>query len=438
MLAKKFSDLKSRALHNKSLNTSYRTDNLKKLLAWIEKSEKEIKRALLLDFQKSEFETQTSEISVVKNELKYFIKKTKSWAKPERVPTPPALLGHTSTIHYEPKGVVLIISPWNYPFQLAINPLIPALAAGNTVVIKPSELTANTSRLIHQMVSEIFSPDEVICELGGKEKTEELLTYDFDHVFFTGSTPVGRIIAEACAKKLIPYTLELGGKSPTIIDETANIEEAAEKVYWGKFLNRGQTCVAPDYILIHRSKKDEFIEAFKKLEKANSETPTGFVTTAHQNRVAKLAGNTDNYRETRCELIDSPDLNSEIMKQEIFGPVAPVIAFDYLDEIYKIIALNPYPLALYIFSNSQKNIQEILNKTQSGGVAINNVIVHLANHNLPFGGIRTSGIGTYHGHHGFLEFSHKRAVIEQKFLSKTMHFVFPPYTDFKKKLMKKI
>lgn len=438
MLAKKFSDLKSRALHNKSLNISHRIDNLKKLLAWIEKNEKEIKKALLLDFQKSEFETQTSEISVVKTELKHFIKNTKAWAKPERVPTPPALFGHTSTIHYEPKGAVLIISPWNYPFQLAINPLIPALAAGNTVVIKPSELTENTSRLIHQMVNEVFSPDEVICELGGKEKTEELLTYDFDHVFFTGSTPVGRIIAEACAKKLIPYTLELGGKSPTIIDETADIEDAAEKVYWGKFLNRGQTCVAPDYILIHRSKKDQFIEAFKNLEKTNAETPTGFVNSSHQNRVAKLSGNGDNYRETRCELIDSPDLNSDIMKQEIFGPVAPVIAFDHLDEIYKVIALNPYPLALYIFSNSQKNIQDILNKTQSGGVAINNVIVHLANHNLPFGGIRTSGIGTYHGHHGFLEFSHKRAVIEQKFLSKTMRFVFPPYTDFKKKLMEKI
>lgn len=438
MIAKKFSDLKARALHNKSLDISYRIDNLKKILSWIENHEQEIKKALHLDFQKSEFETQTSEISIVKSELKYFIKNLRSWAKPERVPTPATLLGHTSTIYYEPKGAVLIIAPWNYPFQLAINPLIPALAAGNTVVIKPSELTPNTSRLIHQMVSEVFSPDEVLCELGGKEKSEELLTYDFDHVFFTGSTQVGRIIAEACAKKLIPYTLELGGKSPTIIDETADIQDAAEKVYWGKFLNRGQTCVAPDYILIHRSKKDEFIKAFNDLEKNNTETPTGFVNSNNQARVAKLSGNSDNYRETRCELVDSPDLNSEIMKQEIFGPVAPVIAFDTLDEIYKIMALNPYPLSLYIFSSLQKNINEILNKTQSGGVAINNVIVHLANHHLPFGGIRTSGIGTYHGHHGFLEFSHKRSVIEQKFFSKTMRFVMPPYTDFKKKLLQKI
>lgn len=438
MLAKKFSDLKSKALHDKSLPSSKRIEKLKALLSWIEKNEAEIKKALHLDFQKSDFETQTSEISIVKNELKYFIKKTKTWAKPERVITPAALLGHTSTIYYEPKGVVLIIAPWNYPFQLAVNPLIPALAAGNAAVIKPSELTPNTSRLIHQMVSEVFAQDDVICELGGKEKTEELLTYDFDHVFFTGSTQVGRLIAEACAKKLIPYTLELGGKSPTIIDDTANITAAAEKIYWGKFLNRGQTCVAPDYILIHRSKKDEFIAAFKKIEQANPETPTGFVSSTQQNRVAKLAGNADNYRETKCELIDSPDLNSDIMKQEIFGPVAPVIAFDQLNEIYKILALNPYPLALYIFSNSQKNIHDIINKTQSGGVAINNVIVQLANHYLPFGGIRTSGIGTYHGYHGFLEFSHKRSVIEQKFLSKTMRFVFPPYTDFKKKLMQKI
>lgn len=438
MIGKKFLDLKAKVLHNKSLDTSARIENLKKLLSWIKKNEGEIKKALHLDFQKSEFETQSTEIGVVKTEIKYFIKNLKSWAKPERVKTPTTLLGHTSSIHYEPKGVVLIIAPWNYPFQLTINPLIPALAAGNTVVIKPSELTPHTSKLIHQMVSEVFANDEVVCELGGKEKTEELLTYDFDHVFFTGSTPVGRIIAEACAKKLIPYTLELGGKSPTIIDETANISDAAEKVYWGKFLNRGQTCVAPDYVLIHRSKKDEFIEKFNQLEKANSETPTGFVNSQHQNRVAKLTDKNIDYRTTRCELIDSPDLNSDIMKNEIFGPIAPVIAFDHLDDAYKIMALNPYPLALYIFSNSKKSIKDILNKTQSGGVAINNVIVHLANHYLPFGGIRTSGIGSYHGYFGFLEFSHRRSVIEQKFLYKTMRFVFPPYTNFKKKLIEKL
>lgn len=438
MIAKKFLDLKAKALHNKSLDISTRIENLKKLLSWIEKNETEIKKVLHLDFQKSEFETQTSEIGVVKSELKYFIKNLSSWAKPECVKTPFTLFGHTSTIRYEPKGVVLIIAPWNYPFQLTVNPLIPALAAGNTVVIKPSELTPHTSKLIHQMVSEVFSQDEVICELGGKEKTEELLTNDFDHVFFTGSTNVGRIIAEACAKKLIPYTLELGGKSPTIIDETANIQEAAEKVYWGKFLNRGQTCVAPDYILIHNSKKAEFIEKFNQLEKANTEAPTGFVNTQNQNRIAKLTDHNTDFRTTRCELIDSPDLNSDIMKQEIFGPIAPVIGFNDLDEVYKIMALNPYPLALYIFSHSQKNIKDILNKTQSGGVAINNVIVHLANHYLPFGGIRTSGIGSYHGHFGYLEFSHRRSVIEQKFLSKTMRFVFPPYTNFKKKIIEKL
>lgn len=438
MISKKFLDLKNKALHNKSLDISDRLIKLKKLLSWIEKNESEIKKALFLDFQKSEFETQTSEISIVKTELKYFIKNLKCWIRPQQVSTPLTLFGHKSTIRYEPKGVVLIIAPWNYPFQLTVNPLIPALAAGNTAVIKPSELTPHTSRLIHQMITEVFSSEDVICELGGKEKTEELLTYDFDHVFFTGSTQVGRIIAEACAKKLIPYTLELGGKSPTIIDETANIKDAAEKVYWGKFLNRGQTCVAPDYILVHRSKKEEFIKVFNKLEKENSEKPTGFVNTNHQNRVERLANQNSNFKQVSCELVDSPDLNSEIMKQEIFGPVAPIISFDSLDEVYKIISLNPYPLSLYIFSQSQKNIETILNNTQSGGVAINNVIVHLANHNLPFGGIRTSGIGSYHGHFGFIEFSHRRSVIEQKFLFKSMRFVFPPYTDFKKKLMQKI
>ena len=436
MISNTFSNLKSRALHNKSLDISYRLTNLKNLLNWIENNENEIKKALHLDFQKSEFETQSSEIGIVKSEIKYFLKNLKTWAKPEKVKTPTNLIGHSSSIHFEPKGVVLIIAPWNYPFQLAVNPLIPALAAGNTVVIKPSELTPHTSQLIHKMIAEVFTNGEVVCELGGKEKTEELLCYDFDHVFFTGSTQVGRIIAEACAKKLIPYTLELGGKSPTIIDETADITDAAEKVYWGKFLNRGQTCVAPDYILIHRSKKAEFIAKFNEIEKANTETPTGFVNTQHQKRVSNLS-QTD-YSTTRCELVDSPDLNSDIMKNEIFGPVAPVIAFDTLDEAFKIMALNPYPLALYIFSKSQGNIQNILNKTQSGGVAINNVIVHLANHYLPFGGIRTSGSGSYHGHFGFLEFSHRRSVIEQKFFSKTMRFVYPPYTEFKKKLLENL
>lgn len=436
MISKTFSDLKSRALHNKSLDISTRLINLKKLLSWIEKNETEIKKALHQDFQKSEFETQTSEIGIVKSEIKYFLNNLKSWAKPEKVKTPVNLIGHTSSIHYEPKGVVLIIAPWNYPFQLTVNPLIPALAAGNSVVVKPSELTPHTSKLVHRMISEVFTDGEVVCELGGKEKTEELLCYDFDHVFFTGSTQVGRIIAEACAKKLIPYTLELGGKSPTIIDETADITDAAEKVYWGKFLNRGQTCVAPDYVLIHRSKKAEFITKFNDLEKANTEKPTGFVNKNHEQRVSKYF--MADYSSTSCALIDSPDLNSEIMKNEIFGPIAPVLAFDTLDDAYKIMALNPHPLALYIFSNSQANIEDIMNNTQSGGVAINNVIVHLANHYLPFGGIRTSGSGSYHGHFGFLEFSHKRSVIEQKFFSKTMKFVFPPYTDFKKKLLEKL
>jgi aldehyde dehydrogenase (NAD+) len=438
MIQKKFSDLKQQALLNKSLPVENRIKNLKKILRWITANESEIKKALQLDFQKSEFETQTTEISVVKSELKYFIKNTKCWNKTKCVPTPLTLVGHISRVHYEPKGVVLIISPWNYPFQLAINPLIPALAAGNTAVIKPSELTPHTSALIHKMMSEIFPPELVIVALGGKEKAEELLTYDFDHVFFTGSTQVGRIVAEACAKKLIPYTLELGGKSPTIIDETADVKDAAEKVYWGKFLNRGQTCVAPDYILVHNSKKAEFMEAFKQLEKANSETPTGFINQNHQNRIAKLTSQNIDYRSTRCELIDSPDLNSDIMKNEIFGPIAPVLGFNTLDEVFKIMALNPNPLALYIFSKSKHNVDEIIAKTQSGGVAINNVIVHLANHHLPFGGIRTSGQGTYHGYHGFLEFCHKRSVIEQKFFFKTMRMVMPPYTEFKKKLIAKL
>ncbi|MFN3455127.1 MAG: aldehyde dehydrogenase family protein [Pseudobdellovibrio sp.] len=430
-----FKNLKENALVTKNYNPQERIKNLEKLLSWISSHEKEIVFALKNDFNKNEFETVLTEISVLKTELKYFIKNIKHLSKPKKVPTPLTLLGHSSTIRYEGKGVVLIISPWNYPFQLAIAPLIPALAAGNTVVIKPSELTPHTSQLIADMIREIYPENLVTVELGGKEKTEELLTYDFDHVFFTGSTEVGRIIATKCAEKLIPYTLELGGKSPVIIDETADIKDAAQKVYWGKFLNAGQTCVAPDYILIHKNKKEVFIKEFNQLIQSNTESSTGIINKVHFERLNKLISEPISTENDLYRLVDSPDLNTPLMKQEIFGPISPIIEFTDLNEVRDIINLNPHPLALYIFSQNKRNIIFILNNIKSGGVAINNLIIHLANHNLPFGGIRTSGIGSYHGKNGFLEFSHQRSILEQKFFKFSMKLLYPPYTDFKKKLL---
>lgn len=288
MTLKTFEQLKEKAQLNRFETSNSRIARLKKLQAWIKQHEADIEQALFKDFKKPAFETQTTEIIMALSELKLFIKKTKCWMKDKKVSTPLSLLGHQSIIRYDNKGVVLIISPWNYPFQLSVLPLIPALAAGNTVVIKPSELTPHTSELVKKMCQDCFSENEVTVELGAKEKTEELLTFPFDHVFFTGSIPVGAIVAEKCAKKLIPYTLELGGKSPLIIDKNVDLQDAVEKTYWGKFLNRGQICVAPDTLFIHEKIKKDFIQAYLAYaETLKNESPSQIITTKHEERDRK-------------------------------------------------------------------------------------------------------------------------------------------------------
>lgn len=439
MTSKIFENLKQKAQQNRFETAETRIARLKKLQQWIKQHESDIEEALFKDFKKPAFETQTTEIIMALSELKLFINKTKCWMKDKKVPTPISLIGHQSFIRNENKGVILIIAPWNYPFQLSVLPLIPALAAGNTVVIKPSELTPHTSDLVKKMCQDCFKENEVIVELGAKEKTEELLNYPFDHVFFTGSIPVGAIIAEKCARQLIPYTLELGGKSPLIIDHNVDIQDAVEKTYWGKFLNRGQICVAPDTIFIHEKIKDSFLEAYRQYADClKAETPSQIITAKHAERLVKLSKNQLDLQSTHTLLLDSTssELPSEVHKEEIFGPFGVVHTFNQLKDIVSIYNMNRNPLALYVFSKDENFIQSTLKMFPSGSAGVNTLLVQLANHNLPFGGRGQSGVGKYHGYFGFLEFSHQRAVIKQTYFKFLLKVLFPPYTDFKKRFIK--
>lgn len=440
MTLKTFNALKEKASVQRSETVSIRLERLVKLQKWIKENESQIEEALYLDFKKPKFETQVTEILLVQSELKYFIQKLPRWMKERKVSTPIGLAGHISRIRYENKGVVLIISPWNYPFQLTVMPLLAAIAAGNTVIIKPSELTSHTSSLLERMCKDCFSENEVVLEMGEKEKTNELLSYPVDHVFFTGSTPVGKIIAKSCAERLIPYTLELGGKSPTIIDATINIKEAVKKIFWGKFTNRGQTCVAPDVLIIHQSIKAQFMSEYQKYsDQFKDENPSDIINENHTTRLKGMA-NID-FATTQTLLIESDVASEQLKTEEIFGPIAVVYTYETLQDIEKIYNLSPNPLALYIFSEDENFIETILNKFPSGGVGINTLIVHLANHNLPFGGIGNSGQGRYHGYFGFLELSHHRAILEKNLPNSSLDLIYPPYSAAKStfiQILKKI
>lgn len=424
-----FLDLKKTAQIFRSESAPDRIKKINKLQNWIKKNEIQIYQALKKDFNKPEYETQLTEIFPVLNEAKYFCSNLKKWMKEKRVPTPLALLGHSSSIRFENKGVILIIAPWNYPFQLAISPLIAALAAGNTAVIKPSELTPHTAQLIFEMINSCFKKNEVIVELGGKEKVNELLNFNFDHVFFTGSTQVGKIIAQKCAEKLIPTTLELGGKSPVIIDSSADLKMACEKIYWGKFLNCGQTCIAPDYLIAEETVYNQINDIFNILSEAHLvDDKSEIVNQSHSERIKKLTlASNPNY----FSIIPNPQANHPSMKEEIFGPVLPVFKYKNFEELSTLINQHEKPLSFYIFSKKNDFIEKVLNAFPSGGVAINSVILHFANHHLPFGGIGHSGMGRYHGYYGFLELSHQRAVLKYSYFSFLRKVMQPPYIGFK-------
>tara|TARA_B100000676_G_scaffold156574_1_gene154303 strand:- start:1016 stop:2392 length:1377 start_codon:yes stop_codon:yes gene_type:complete len=402
---------------------------LKNLKSEIKLNEEDIYEALDLDLKKPRFETFATEIGFLLNEIELFIKKLRSWSKPKGIRS--ALINFPSKdyIIFEPYGKVLVISPWNYPFQLALLPAMSAFAAGNSVVLKPSEHTPNTSKLIKKIVEKVF-PTELMSVIEGDSKTaSKLLEKKWDYIFFTGSVKIGEIVAMAAAKNLTPYTLELGGKSPAIINKDIDLKLASKRIVWGKFLNSGQTCVAPDYLVAHKSIKGALIkELIKRIEKTlgkqleKTEDFTAIVNEKNFNRLVGLinknnliyGGKYDKVkRYISPTIIDSPKMDEEIMKDEIFGPILPVLSFEKIEDIDNIITKNPNPLALYVFSNNKKFNEIIINRYPFGGGAINDTIVHLANSRLPFGGIGNSGIGSYHGKASFELFSHKKSVVNR-------------------------
>ena len=402
---------------------------LKNLKSEIKLNEEDIYEALDLDLKKPRFETFATEIGFLLNEIELFIKKLRSWSKPKGIRS--ALINFPSKdyIIFEPYGKVLVISPWNYPFQLALLPAMSAFGAGNSVVLKPSEHTPNTSKLIKKIVEKVF-PTELMSVIEGDSKTaSKLLEKKWDYIFFTGSVKIGEIVAMAAAKNLTPYTLELGGKSPAIINKDIDLKLASKRIVWGKFLNSGQTCVAPDYLVAHKSIKGALIkELIKRIEKTlgkqleKTEDFTAIVNEKNFNRLVGLinknnliyGGKYDKVkRYVSPTIIDSPKMDEDIMKDEIFGPILPVLSFEKIEDIDNIITKNPNPLALYVFSNNKKFNEIIINRYPFGGGAINDTIVHLANSRLPFGGIGNSGIGSYHGKASFELFSHKKSVVNR-------------------------
>lgn len=421
--------LRSNIHEHGNIPVNIRRIRLEKLKKIILSNESNINEALKKDLGKSSFESYATEVGFILEEINFMLKNLESWSKVKKVKTPLTLFPGSSAIHPEPYGVVLIISPWNYPFQLCFSPFLGAICAGNRVVIKPSEYAPHTSSIINSILSEVFDEGEVQVIEGGLEETQALLKQKFDYIFFTGSTPVGKIVMKAAAEYLTPVTLELGGKSPCLIEESANLDIAAKRCVWGKFLNAGQTCVAPDYILVPRQLQDKFIErmsfhlqAFYGEDPFQSEDYPRIVNDKHFDRLNDLIlvdrvafGGTVRREEKYISptIMRNVSWNDKLMEDEIFGPLLPVIPYDDMNQaVAKVMSL-PKPLAFYVFSESDYKAQQIIEKVPFGGGCINDTVIHLANPNLPFGGVGTSGIGSYHGKTSFDTFTHYKSVFQQ-------------------------
>lgn len=449
-----FSEQKKFFESGKSKNIDFRINELKKLKKIIKENEEEILQALKKDLGKSNFEAYATEVGIIYDEINLHIKNVKKWARREKRKSPIVHYPSKSYVYKEPYGVTLIIGPFNYPFQLVIAPLIGAISAGNTAIIKPSENTINTAKLLEKIINNNFDKGyiNVVGPLGGKEVVSYLLDLPFDYIFFTGSVRVGKIVMESAAKSLIPITLELGGKSPCIVDSDANINLAAKRIVWGKFLNAGQTCVAPDYLFIHKNIKDKFLKALVKEIKIQfgeeikkSPDYPRVVNTISLDRFSNYLKDGEIYfggeidKETlymEPTILTNVKLESSVMTDEIFGPILPAIEFNDLNEIISIINKREKPLALYYFSESNKKIEYVIERTSAGGVTINDTIIHVANGNLPFGGVGPSGLGKYHGQDSFNTFSHTKSVMKRgTFIEFKIRFA--PYND-RIKLLRKV
>jgi aldehyde dehydrogenase (NAD+) len=432
-------------------NVDFRKETLLKLKDLLKINEERLYEAIYKDFRKGRFDTFLTELNLVYNEIDFFLKNLDKLSKPKKVKTALSLQPGNSHIYYDPLGVTLIIGAWNYPYQLTLSPMVSAIAAGNTCIIKPSELPENTMHLLAELINNNFPSNYLYVAEGGIPETTELLKFRFDKIFFTGSPKVGQIVYEAAAKNLVPVTLELGGKSPAIVTETADLEVAAKRLVWGKFLNGGQTCIAPDYLLVQESVKGKLLQIIK--EKLNeisysdgAEHYTSIINKRNFDRLIGLIdeskviyGGKSNPETLYLEptIMDHVTWEDNVMKEEIFGPVFPVIAYKDYDEILQQIIDGEKPLAAYLFTKNEEEKEKLLSLVSFGGGCINDTLMHITSDYLPFGGIGNSGIGNYHGEFGFLTFSHQKSVIEKTNWGEP-NWKYPPYTDKKMHWLKKV
>ncbi len=409
---------------------AFRLEQLKRLWAWIEKNEGEILSALRQDLGKSECEGYLTEVAMVKQELKDALRRLKRWMKPVRAPTALGQFPGRCRVYSEPYGVVLIMSPWNYPFQLTLAPLIGAIGAGNCAVVKPSAYSAATSALLSRMASETFPPEYIAVVEGGRKENAGLLEQKFDYLFFTGSPAVGRLVMEKASAHLTPVSLELGGKSPVIVDETADIALTARRLAWGKYLNAGQTCVAPDYVLVHHSREQALVEAlvseirrmYGSAPLKNADYPKIINEHHFERLVGLLSGGVVTHggqidageRRISPTVLTDVDWDSPLMQEEIFGPLLPVLTFGRLEEAVRQIQSRPKPLALYLFTRSRDVERKVLTEVSFGGGCVNDTVLHLATSHMPFGGVGESGMGGYHGKYSFDTFSHRKSVLKRR------------------------
>ena len=431
-----------------TLDLDFRVTQLKRLYDKVVELEDAIKEALYKDLGKSDFESKMTEIGPVLDEIVLHGKKLKKWADRRSVSTPFSLFPAQSFIEKEPLGNVLIISPWNYPFNLAMMPLIGAISAGNTVILKPSEYAPHTSALIKRIIEDLYPPYHIAVVEGASEVSQALLEEKFDLIFFTGSSHIAKIVMEKAAKNLTPVILELGGKSPVIVDETADIKLAAKRVAFGKVLNAGQTCVAPDYVLVHKKVKvdfmREYVEALKSFfKKRNHSQLPRIINEGHFKRLVELideekimyGGEIDEAKlKIMPTVIEETDVNSPIMSQEIFGPILPVLTYEDLGDCERLINSGDKPLALYLFTKDEEVEKRILKNIHFGGGCINDTVVHLANSKLPFGGVGASGMGAYHGKASFDAFSHSKSILKKSNFF-DLNVRYHPYTKMKEKLL---
>lgn len=438
---------------NSTKSVEFRKKQLKKLLQVLHQNEELMNKAIYKDLKKSKFEFLETELGLIYSELKYTIDHLKQWSTKKYVPTNLVNFPATSYIIPEPLGTVLIIGAWNYPFLLSIHPLVSAIAAGNTAIVKPSEIAPHSSKVIADIINSNFEPNYIYVQEGGVSESTELLKLQLDKIFFTGSTAVGKIIYEAAAKNLIPVTLELGGKSPCFVFDDAPIDVTAQRIVWGKFINAGQTCVAPDYLVVDQKIKTKLIAAIQKhIQKIYGNSPLGsphlskIVNENHFQRLSQLLDQdkivfggelSKDKHLISPTVMDQIEFDHSIMEEEIFGPILPIITFNQVEEVISEIKKRPKPLSLYAFTISKKNKNRILEELSFGGGIFNETLVHLANHHLPFGGVGSSGMGSYHGKFGFDNFSHFKSIIDKPTWFEPS-FKYPPFSKWKFNILKKL